>query len=109
MRPSLVPFALRCSKGGELPGIEPLFSSPGAFPVRALKGGPAEKTVTLAGRLCTASDIIAENLPMPRLEPGDIVIVGNAGAYGATLSPAAFSSLPKAREFFLTEDGRLLG
>lgn len=108
LRPCLVPFALYCSGGKAPAGCEPLFSSPDAFSVRALQGCPAEETVTITGSLCTAADIIAEDVPMPHLECGDLVIIGSAGAYGATLSPSAFSSLPKAREFFLSADGQLL-
>lgn len=107
MRPCLVPFALRCSGGAEPAGAEPLFTSSRAFPLYTLRNGPAEEKVTIAGSLCTASDIIAEDIPMPRLERGDLVIIGCAGAYGATLSPSGFSSLPKAEEFFLTCDGQL--
>lgn len=107
MRPCLVPFALRCSGGAEPAGAEPLFTSSRAFPLYTIKNGPAEEKVTIAGRLCTASDIIAEDVPMPRLERGDLVIIGSAGAYGATLSPSDFSSLPKAGEFFLTCSGQI--
>ena len=107
MRPCLVPFALRCSGGAEPAGQEPLFTSSRAFPLYTLKNGPAEEKVTIAGSLCTASDTIAEDVPMPRLERGDLVIIGCAGVYGATLSPSGFSSLPKAGEFFLTSGGEL--
>ena len=107
LRPCLVPFGLRCSGGAEPAGAEPLFTSSRAFPLYTLRNGPAEEKVTIAGSLCTASDIIAEDIPMPRLERGDLVIIGCAGAYGATLSPSGFSSLPKAEEFFLTCDGQL--
>lgn len=42
---------------------------------------PAEETVTLAGRFCESGDIIARDVALPRLQPGDLVAVPRAGAY----------------------------
>jgi diaminopimelate decarboxylase len=42
---------------------------------------PAEETVTLAGRFCESGDIIARDVPLPRLQAGDLVAVPRAGAY----------------------------
>ena len=89
--------------GGETArGSEPLFTKTHAFPIRTLKNGDLE-TVTLAGSLCTASDMAAEDISLPHLEIGDPVIFENAGAYGATLSPFAFSSKEKPAEYFVPE------
>ena len=57
------------------------------------------ETVTVAGNLCTAVDVIAEGITLPTLEVGDLVAVTNAGAYAATLSPTRFSSHPAPQEF----------
>lgn len=85
-------------------GSEPLFTKNRAFPVRTLKKEERDlETVTLAGSLCTASDVAAEELRLPHLEPGDLVIFENAGAYGATLSPFAFSSREKLAEYLVPE------
>jgi len=42
---------------------------------------PAEETVTLAGRFCESGDVVARDVPLPRLAPGDLVAVPRAGAY----------------------------
>ena len=59
--------------------------------------------MTHAGSLSTASDVAAEELRLPHLEPGDLVIFENAGAYGATLSPFAFSSREIPAEYLVPE------
>ena len=81
---------------------EPLFSGARAFPISTLREGNPE-TVTITGNLCTAADIIAEDITLPRLAEGDGIVIGNAGAYAATLSPFAFSSLERPKEFLLKE------
>ena len=65
------------------------------------------ETVTLTGNLCTATDVIAEDVTLPVLERGDLLLVTNAGSYGAVLSPMQFSSQPRLAELFLQEDGRV--
>ncbi|MDI7275492.1 MAG: diaminopimelate decarboxylase [Anaerolineae bacterium] len=42
---------------------------------------PPEEVVTLAGRFCESGDVIARDVPLPRLRPGDLVAVPRAGAY----------------------------
>lgn len=87
---------------------EPLFTKADAFAVSALSDGPAAETVTVAGDLCTAADVIAEDIRLPHLEPGDLLTISNAGAYAAVLSPMQFSSHDRPAELFLTGDGALL-
>ena len=45
--------------------------------------------VTVAGELCTPRDVLARDVPVDRLRAGDIVVFGNAGAYGWDISAAA--------------------
>jgi diaminopimelate decarboxylase len=49
-------------------------------PAGHLKTGPAVPT-TLAGPLCFGGDILARDLPLPAIEPGDHVLVRDTGAY----------------------------
>lgn len=49
-------------------------------PAGAPKPGPAAP-VTLAGPLCFGGDILARDVPLPPIEPGDHVLVRDAGAY----------------------------
>ena len=61
------------------------------------------------GNLCTASDVIARDVTLPRLQRGDLVVVKNAGSYGAVLSPMQFSSQPPPAQLFLSRDGVVTG
>lgn len=51
---------------------------------------PAQEPVTVVGCLCTPLDRLAEKVALPDGEPGDLVAIFLAGAYGASASPAAF-------------------
>lgn len=46
----------------------------------------------VVGPLCTPLDCIGKKLPIPRVEPGDLVAIPNVGAYGATASVVNFLS-----------------
>ena len=48
--------------------------------------------VTIGGPLCTPADQFAEQLPLPKLQTGDLLAILNTGAYGLTYSPAGFLS-----------------
>lgn len=52
------------------------------------------ETASVVGCLCTPLDLLADNLPLPRAEIGDLVVIFQAGAYGLTASPTAFLSHP---------------
>lgn len=51
---------------------------------------PVDEEATVVGCLCTPLDRLAEDVALPRAEPGDLVAVFMAGAYGASASPAGF-------------------
>jgi diaminopimelate decarboxylase len=42
---------------------------------------PAAETVTVAGRFCESGDVLIRDIPLPRLEPGDLLAVPAVGAY----------------------------
>lgn len=86
---------------------EPLYTGREVFTFTTLHPEREKETVSLCGNLCTATDIIASDIEMPRLEPGDIVVINNAGAYAAVLSPMQFSSQQAPAELMLREDGTL--
>lgn len=48
------------------------------------------ETVTVVGCLCTPLDVLGDDVLLPRAEPGDLVAIFQAGAYGLTASPTAF-------------------
>jgi len=53
-----------------------------------------QELVTIVGPLCTPLDILAEQIALPRCEPGDLIAVFHSGAYGYTASPLSFLSHP---------------
>ncbi len=47
---------------------------------------PATERYTVVGPLCESGDILGESRELPVSEEGDLVLIGNAGAYGAVLA-----------------------
>ncbi|MFB4312630.1 type III PLP-dependent enzyme [Actinomadura sp. 21ATH] len=52
------------------------------------------RPTTLVGQLCTPKDVLARNIPCPRLRPGDLVAFGMAGAYAWNISHHDFLMHP---------------
>lgn len=61
-------------------------------------GASPVETVSVVGPLCTPLDVLAERLELPVAEPGDLVVVFQSGAYGASASPQAFLGHPPCVE-----------
>jgi len=59
---------------------------------------PLAETASVVGCLCTPLDLLADKVRLPRAEPGDLVVIFQSGAYGATASPVNFLSHPPAAE-----------
>ena len=64
-------------------------------------GAVADDEVTVTGCLATPFDVFGEDVMLPRAEPGDLVAVFNAGAYGLTASPQGWESRTPAREILV--------
>jgi diaminopimelate decarboxylase len=64
-------------------------------------GADAQETATITGCLCTPLDLLAHDVALPRAEPGDLVAIFCAGAYGLSASPQEFLSQPRAREMLV--------
>ncbi len=58
----------------------------------------AAETLTVVGPLCTPLDVLADRMPLPAAEIGDLVVVFQSGAYGYTASPERFLGHPAAIE-----------
>jgi diaminopimelate decarboxylase len=54
--------------------------------------------VSVVGPLCTPLDRLADNVMLPHLTSGDLLVVFQSGAYGATASPQAFLGHPPCAE-----------
>lgn len=59
---------------------------------------PAGAPVTVVGCLCTPLDLLGDNVTLPPVAVGDLVVIFQAGAYGLTASPTAFLSHPAPAE-----------
>ena len=53
---------------------------------------------TVVGPLCTPLDLLADGMELPVAEVGDLVVVFQSGAYGASASPQAFLGHPPCVE-----------
>jgi ornithine decarboxylase len=65
------------------------------YPIQVLKSGTTRSSI-LAGPTCDSIDVIAEDIQLPELEIGDLVIGHQMGAYTAA-TKTRFNLLPDAR------------
>ena len=104
IKPSVIKLVSKYEKENPV-SWEPLFTSKDAFEILTFKEETDKKEkVTLVGNLCTATDVIAEDIVLPSMDCGDIILINNAGSYAAVLSPMQFSSQEKPVEVFLSVD-----
>ena len=61
---------------------------------------------TVCGSLCTVSDILVRDLPLPHLEPEDLLVFERTGAYSVTEGISLFLSRDLPR-IYLCEEGNL--
>ncbi|MEK7220642.1 MAG: diaminopimelate decarboxylase [candidate division NC10 bacterium] len=64
--------------------------------VRQVSGRP-EMTVDVVGPICESGDFLAKDRGLPRCEPGELLAVMSAGAYGHTMS-SNYNARPRAPE-----------
>ena len=53
---------------------------------------PVLESQSVVGPLCTPLDLLGDRVDLPEARPGDLVVIFQSGAYGATASPTAFLS-----------------
>jgi len=53
--------------------------------VSAVSGAPARR-YEIVGPVCESSDVLGRDRELPRLEVGDLVAIGDAGAYGSAMA-----------------------
>jgi diaminopimelate decarboxylase len=54
--------------------------------------------VSVVGPLCTPLDLLADRMDLPVAQEGDLVVVFQSGAYGASASPHGFLGHPPCVE-----------
>jgi diaminopimelate decarboxylase len=67
-------------------------------PQGARAGSGETEAASIVGPLCTPLDLLADRMPMPRGEEGDLTVVFQSGAYGASASPQGFLGHPAVVE-----------
>lgn len=73
-------------------------------PVRNLTGQDrGTEPVTVTGPLCTSADVLCEDRPLAAPRRGDLLAVGNAGAYGYEFT-STFHSRPRPAEVAIEGD-----
>jgi diaminopimelate decarboxylase len=66
----------------------------------------AATSVTVAGPICETSDVLCEHRPLATPARGDVLAVGNAGAYGYEMA-STYNSRPRPAEVVLDPSPRL--
>ncbi len=61
-------------------------------------GQPAAEPSSIVGPLCTPLDLLADRMALPAGQVGDLAVIFQSGAYGASASPAAFLGHPACAE-----------
>ncbi|WP_435128288.1 diaminopimelate decarboxylase [Halobaculum sp. D14] len=72
-------------------------------PIRSLAADAADRDAaptTVAGPICESGDVFCEGRPLPAAERGDLLTVGNAGAYGYEMA-STYNSRPRPAEVSL--------
>ena len=65
-----------------------------------LAGSEVEQ-VSVVGPLCTPLDVLAHKVTLPTASEGDLIVIFQSGAYGATASPQAFLGHPPCVEMLV--------
>jgi diaminopimelate decarboxylase len=61
-------------------------------------GSAVREVASVVGPLCTPLDLLADRMDLPVADVGDLVVVFQSGAYGASASPQAFLGHPPCVE-----------
>lgn len=65
--------------------------------------GRALRIVDIVGPICESSDFIARDRPLPEVEPGELLAIMSAGAYGFCMS-SNYNARPRAAEALVEGD-----
>lgn len=60
-----------------------------------------KEIASVVGPLCTPLDLLADRMELAKAEPGDLVVIFQSGAYGASASPQAFLGHPPVVEILM--------
>ncbi|PYC66958.1 decarboxylase [Micromonospora arborensis] len=74
------------------------------LPAKISTAAEPVQVASLVGPLCTPGDVLARDVPLPDLAPGDVLEIPNAGAYGPSASLLAFLGRPAPAEVVVRGD-----
>ncbi|PLX75952.1 MAG: pyridoxal-dependent decarboxylase, exosortase A system-associated [Azoarcus sp.] len=57
-------------------------------------GAERQENVSVVGPLCTPLDLLADRMNLSAAQPGDLIVIYQSGAYGASASPQGFLGHP---------------
>lgn len=100
MRPAIANLLTKATEQS-LPGYEPLYTCQNEFAVRVLNQEDHRERVHIIGNLCTALDVICENVEVNHARVGDTIEITNAGSYGYSLSPLLFSGHAAPGQYYV--------
>ena len=69
--------------------------------IRIAMGGQSAEPSSIVGPLCTPLDLLADRMALPAADVGDLAVVFQSGAYGASASPSAFLGHPAVTEILI--------
>ncbi len=73
------------------------------LPIYTLNENVESEKVTIVGPLCTPTDILSQNIILPKCSEGDIIVFPKSGAYGLSASPVNFLSHTRPCEVLTDE------
>ena len=108
VRPAMAHIIEKYAKDENPAESEPFYTCKNAFDYIVLNNADEEETVTLCGNLCTSTDIIEEDISLPKMELGDLLAITNAGSYATVITPEQFASLRGPVQLLLKNNGQVI-
>ncbi|GAX87500.1 diaminopimelate decarboxylase [Lebetimonas natsushimae] len=71
--------------------------------VEVLTDNKEMSKANLVGPVCESGDFFAKNVDLPKTNPGDLVVIHSAGAYGFTMS-SNYNTRPRAAEIAVMDE-----
>jgi diaminopimelate decarboxylase len=65
----------------------------------------ATETVQVVGPVCETTDVLGRDVELPSLQPGDMLAILTAGAYGMVMA-SNYNARPRPPEVLIAEDGK---
>ncbi|MBP3336957.1 MAG: diaminopimelate decarboxylase [Clostridia bacterium] len=79
-----------------------LYNAEYDFEIANKAGDKKSETVTVAGKCCESGDLLGENVPLQKAQPGDILAVLTTGAYNYSMA-SNYNRIPKPAAIFVKD------